>query len=132
MPGPITSPSTSTASNRQIWSAVAFLFLLAMAVRLPMLGQSLWYDEMYTLLHYVWAPWPNLFTDFSPNNHPVYSILAKLITSERSLHETILRLPSLLAGSALGVALAWPLRRTHPATALLIGLLASLQPWLCV
>ena len=42
--------------TKTILAALA-LFVLALAVRLPRMSQSLWYDEMYTLVEYVSQPW---------------------------------------------------------------------------
>jgi hypothetical protein len=55
-------------------------------------------DEATTYLNYVRDHWANIWTNYDPNNHVLYSILAQL--SVRALHisEFSLRLPSVLAG----------------------------------
>src|SRR5438132_13508330 len=56
---------------------------LALLLRAPALGQSLWYDEIVTLFNYVLQPWSAIVKgQYSPNNHILFSLLAKLITPE--------------------------------------------------
>ena len=92
----------------------------ALMLRLPLLSQSYWYDELYSLLHYIMQPWGNIvglhagaLSGYSPNNHVLYSLLVKLFFQAGVESETLARLPSLLAGSVVGIALAWPLPATH-------------------
>lgn len=60
--------------------------------------QSITVDEATTYLNYVREHWANVWTNYDPNNHILYSILAQL--SVRAFHasEFTLRLPSVLAG----------------------------------
>ncbi len=60
--------------------------------------QSITVDEATTYLNYVRDHWANIWTNYDPNNHVLYSILAQL--SVRALHisDFSLRLPSVLAG----------------------------------
>ena len=59
------------------------IFILALLLRAPALGQSLWYDEIVTLFNYVLQPWSAIVRgQYSPNNHILFSLLAKLITPE--------------------------------------------------
>jgi hypothetical protein len=110
------------------------LFLIAFLVRLPLLSQSLWYDEMYLLLKYILKPWANIFSgEYSPNNHVLFSAIAKLFSlGTKNVGELtmLVRLPSLLAGSLAAVALAWPIWRTKPYHAILLGLIIAVHPWL--
>jgi hypothetical protein len=122
--------------TKTILAALA-LFVLALVVRLPRMSQSLWYDEMYTLVEYVSQPWQKVLAahpgEYVPNNHVLYTILAKLIyhtNEDQGPNEALLRVPALIAGCLLPIALAWPLRRTSPWTALLLAIVASLHPWL--
>ena len=56
------------------------IFILALLLRAPALGQSLWYDEIVTLFNYVLQPWSAIVKgQYSPNNHILFSLLAKLI-----------------------------------------------------
>lgn len=107
--------------------------VLALVVRWPGVGQSLWYDEMYTLLHYVGQPWERIVAgEYTPNNHVLFSLIAKLLVPEnRGIGEiaAAMRVPSLVAGALLPVALGWPMRRSHPAMALAVALVAAVHPW---
>jgi len=62
------------------------------------LTQSITVDEATTYLNYVREHWANVWANYDPNNHVLYSILAQL--SVRAFHasEFSLRLPSVLAG----------------------------------
>jgi hypothetical protein len=119
-------PRSSSASL----IAAGVVFTLAVVVRVPLVGQSLWYDEMYTMLYYAGQPFKSILTNFSPNNHVLYSLLARVSMLAGGINDTALRFPALLAGTLLPLALAWPLRKDQPALALILGLLASVQPWL--
>ncbi|HEV8605822.1 MAG TPA: hypothetical protein VGQ99_10675 [Tepidisphaeraceae bacterium] len=127
------TPPTRSPLLRELLIA-AIIFILALLLRAPALGQSLWYDEMVTLVAYVGQPWSSIVKgQYSPNNHILFSLLAKLVTPETGdiANLTILvRLPSLIAGSLVPIALAWPLRRCCPKLALGIALVAALHPWL--
>ncbi len=104
---------------------------MGVCVRLPFVSQSLWYDEMYTLLHFVSQPWSAIVSGpYSPNNHILYSLLAKLSITLCGISEYTLRLPSVLAGALIGIAIAWPLRKERPLAALTLGLVITLNPWL--
>jgi hypothetical protein len=127
--------------SRTVWFALA-IFLLALLVRLPHLRDGLWYDEMYTLLHYVLQAWSRVLAaapgQYVPNNHVLHTILAKLVytlgkheeTAGLGPNEPLLRVPALLAGCLLPIALAWPLRRRAPWAALLVAVVAAVHPWL--
>lgn len=109
---------------------LALICILAFAVRLPSLFQSLWYDEMYTLIHYISASWRDVFAGkYSPNNHVLFTILAKLITPNEADPAVLIRLPSIAAGSLIPLALAWPLR-SRPFAAIVVALVMALHPWL--
>lgn len=60
--------------------------------------QSITVDEATTYLDYVREHWANVWSNYDPNNHVLYSILAQL--SVRAFHasEFSLRLPSVVAG----------------------------------
>ncbi len=114
--------------------------LAAAALRLPVISQSLWYDEMYTLLNYILQPWERIVAgEYSPNNHIFFTLLAKLATpdtgdlaalqSEIGGITVMIRLVSLLAGIALPVALAWGIRKEQPYQAILLAVIAAVHPW---
>ncbi len=137
------------------------LFLLALCIRLPLLGESLWLDEMTTYRNYVSAPIIQTVAGghgnkYVPNNHTLHSLLARAsLHLTRALHfvpgarptgnpppkavigpgvesftEAGLRMPAAIAGSLVGIALAWPVRRSHPGAALLMAVILAVQPWL--
>jgi hypothetical protein len=122
--------------------AAGLIFSLALLVRLVHFRQSLWCDEMSTLLDYVIAPWHIIVAarpgEYVPNNHVLYTILAKIALDigaggqlrDVRMDATLIRLPSLVAGSLLPLALAWPFRRRAPLLAILLAIFASLHPWL--
>src|SRR4051794_37823785 len=98
------------------------IIILALLVRMAPLGQSLWYDELHTIGMYISQPWSQIVKgEYSPNNHILFSLIAKLFLPDVAdvADVTILvRLPSLIAGSLVPIALAWPLRRCCPKLAL--------------
>jgi hypothetical protein len=123
----------------QIWIALGLL-LVGLAIRLPHLNQSLWYDEMTTLVEYVAQPWGKILAagpgEYVPNNHVLHTILAKIVYSTSAgsdaipPHEALLRLPAFVAGLLVPFALAWPLRRSEPLLCAMVALVAMLHPWL--
>jgi hypothetical protein len=129
----------NSTTRLQIWCGLGVL-LLGLPVRLPHLNQSLWYDEMTTLVEYVAGPWSKILAakpgEYVPNNHVLHTILVKLVYSMGGdvqavpPREALLRLPALLAGLAVPFALAWPIRRSDPLLALVIAILTMLHPWL--
>src|SRR5437899_2401024 len=112
----------------------AAIVILALLLRTAPLGQSLWYDEMVTLVNFVGQPWSSIVKgEYSPNNHILFSLLAKIVipeTGDIADITILLRLPSLIAGSLVPIALAWPLRRCCPKLALGIAIVGSIHPWL--
>jgi hypothetical protein len=115
-----------------LWLAL-LIFLIALVPRLFVITQSLWYDEMFTLIHFINAPWKDIVSGhYSPNNHVLFTLLAKTCNTLFSSlgPEIAIRLPSLLAGAAAAAALAWPLLKTRPVPGLLLGFIAALHPWL--
>src|SRR5690242_18593692 len=95
-------PSERSPRVRELLIAAAII-VLALLVRMAPLGQSLWYDEIVTLVNSVGQPWGSIVKgQYTPNNHILFSLLAKLITPQigNLADQTILvRLPSLIAGS---------------------------------
>ncbi|MGD9799815.1 MAG: glycosyltransferase family 39 protein [Parvularculaceae bacterium] len=84
-------------------AALAFLAIIAIAilVRAIGLGSSLWYDEIATLLGFVRLPFGELVSNFSTlNNHPLYSLTAKLSVAVFGESAASLRLPAALFGVA--------------------------------
>ena len=111
---------------------IAILCLLAAVLRVPQMLQSLWYDEIVSISHWISQPWATIVAgEYSPNNHVLYSLLAKAVDVLGGGSDLALaaRIPSFVAGIAAAVALAWPLLRTRPGYALLLGLLLAMHPW---
>src|SRR6266567_3613254 len=129
------SPQTALTRSplvREVLIAAAII-ILALLLRAAPLAQSLWYDEMVTLVNFVGQPWSSIVKgEYSPNNHILFTLLAKLVTPESGAIADItilLRLPSLIAGSFVPIALAWPLRRCCPKLALGIAIVGAINPW---
>ncbi len=124
------------SSVRHILLGVVIL-AIGLAARWPHMSQSLWYDEMTTLVDFVLQPWGKILApsagEYVPNNHVLHTILVKLVYAHPELvppREWVLRLPALVAGLLVPIALAWPMRKSAPGFAFAIALLATLHPWL--
>ena len=127
------SPAKPADNPRVILGLFAAVALMGLAVRMALIDQSLWYDEMVTLLQYVLQPWNATVSGaYSPNNHILFTILAKLCNeiTDGAVIPLAIRLPSVLAGCVAGMLLALPIRREHPRIALVLALLAVSHPWL--
>jgi mannosyltransferase len=121
-----------TRSAKQAWIGAGFLTLLALAVRIPGLSQSLFGDELFTydtaavgslhdLVHAVRT------TEVSPPLYFFVAWLARRIGDE----QVWLRLPSLVCGVALIPVVFAVGRRLVGSTAALVGAgLATLSPFL--
>jgi hypothetical protein len=117
------------------------VFAVAVLVRLWRFRQCLWADEMESLLRYVAGPWRGVVApgagQYVPNDHVLYAVLAKLCLTlgaggrldRPGVAASLIRVPSLLAGSLVPIALAWPLRRTAPVAALLLAVIVAVHPW---
>src|SRR5881394_1026921 len=79
------SPQTSSLRSplvREVLIAAIVVFI-AVLLRAPALGQSLWYDELVTLANFVSRPWSAIVRgEYSPNNHILFTLLAKIVTPE--------------------------------------------------
>src|SRR5687768_2870794 len=136
MPSPSTEQPPQTAPHRspllRELLIAAIIVILALLVRMAPLGQSLWYDEMVTLVNSVAHPWRDIVSgQYSPNNHILFTLLAKLVPPDSGDFADItilLRLPSPISGSLEPIAHAWVRRRCCPKLALGIAIVAALQP----
>jgi mannosyltransferase len=91
--------------------ALAAILVLAAVVRIVGLDMGLWYDEIFTLTHYVRAPLGQVLTDFSSlNNHMFYSLQAKASVALLGESAWALRLPAMLIGLA-SLAVLWAIAR---------------------
>ncbi|MEM8955736.1 MAG: glycosyltransferase family 39 protein, partial [Verrucomicrobiota bacterium] len=151
------------------WIPLTLCTLLAVVITsiftFPRLNHSLWFDEEYTMRRVVVADYkrtnekggPELFGDVQrrpvrwaetlwfyemPNNHPFYSICARIAHSfakpnfENGAADALyfnaraLRLPAWLAGIGALVTIALMLARIgFPRAAMIAPLLLSLHPW---
>ncbi len=74
--------------------------------------QSITVDEATTYLNYVREHWANVWSNYDPNNHILYSILAQLSVRAFRISEFSLRLPSVLAGFFLVIGIHRVLEQT--------------------
>lgn len=105
------------------------ILILATALRLWHLNDSLWYDEILTLTQFVKLPASELIHTYgSLNNHILYTWLAKLSVILFGETAFSLRLPAVLFGVG-SIFLAWRLiaRLGFPNEALICALLLSLS-----
>ena len=75
-------------------------------------AQSITVDEATTYLNYVREHWANVWSNYDPNNHILYSILAQLSVRAFRVSEFSLRLPSVLAGFFLVIGIHRVLEQT--------------------
>ena len=105
------TPSHKTEDSSRIpfrWAIITGLLVAAFVIRLPLLGQGLWYDEIVAFWYYgQHGPGPILGNMFTPANHVLQSLgsWASVSISGGSLEEWTLRLPALLAG----LLSTWPI-----------------------
>lgn len=103
-------PGPAPVSRREA-ALVAVACAVALVVRVPLIEQSLWYDEIAAFLSYgVHGPGVAVGNYFTQSNHVFQSVLAWASTSLLGVNEITLRLPSLIVGIA-AVAAAWFLGR---------------------
>jgi 4-amino-4-deoxy-L-arabinose transferase-like glycosyltransferase len=95
--------SAGNAENSRIKLILAIIFLIALISRFYFLKRFIEYDEIWSLLNYSVLNVGQIFSDFSlPNNHPVNTLLIKLLYFSRENAWTI-RLGSL----AFSLASVW-------------------------
>jgi hypothetical protein len=125
-------------TSRQPWSAwwrtepasaritLVGIAVAAVVARLAALGQPMRYDESITYLYFAGQPWMTAIGDYRwPNNHLLYTVLAKLAVTVGGSAPWVLRLPAFLAGLAI-VPLTYAVGRTfYSARAALVGTAAT-------
>ena len=74
--------------------------------------QSITVDEATTYLNYVREHWANIWSNYDPNNHILYSILAQLSVRAFHVSEFSLRLPSVLGGFFFAIGIHRVLEQT--------------------
>lgn len=93
-------PARPSAPTGNLLPVVALL-AVGLVLRLPGLGDGLWYDEIQTLVDYVRQPIGLLVTTFdSTNQHLLYSVSARIVTVIAGESALALRLPAVLFGVA--------------------------------
>ena len=101
----------------------ALIILLAFLLRLPEFFISLAYDEIWTLSNFAPLPVRRLLFDLElPNNHPLNSILIKILSNWSPSAEFI-RLPNLLAGLGCIALMGLLLKQFHGRIASWAGML---------
>ncbi len=113
--------------DRSATIALALLIAAALALRLIGLNHQLWFDEIQTVLESVRPPLMAILTDFPSNNdHPFYSLLAKLSVMAFGEEPWIIRLPSVLFSVAtIPLLYAFGLRITNRREAFLAAALLA-------
>lgn len=91
--------------------AIAWVAVLAIVCRLAALQQPMRYDESVTWAYFVGRSWTTIVSQYQfPNNHVLYSLLAKATSSLGAWEPWALRLPAVLSGIAI-VPLTWAVGR---------------------
>ncbi|RMG10075.1 MAG: hypothetical protein D6731_18230 [Planctomycetota bacterium] len=109
--------------------AGAFLFVLAFLARLPGLGRSLGYDELFTLTRFATSPARAVGEQVAAANHPLASLFA-WAAARFAEGEVGLRLPFVVLGALAAPALGASVARLAGRRAgFLAGALLALGPW---
>jgi hypothetical protein len=125
-------------TKRQILLLAIVGFALSLAIRLIHYNQSLWCDEMGLALDVSRSPWTQIVAagagGYTPNNHVLHTILVKaallLSRAEGTANVArVIRLPSLIAGALIPLALAW-LSRDRFDIGIALFFIAACNPWL--
>lgn len=107
--------------------AVWLITAVAVIGRLANLSQPMRYDESITWAYFVGRSWHTVVSSYPfPNNHVLFSLLAKATSSLAPFQPWALRLPAFLAGVAI-VPLTWAVGRrlASPAVGLIGAALAA-------
>src|SRR5260370_33630622 len=90
------------ANARSALSAVAIVFGLGLVLGVALLTQPMRYDEAVTYLYFVGRSWHTAISSYPfPNNHVLYTALAKVCSDLTHVAPWAFRLPALLAGLAV-------------------------------
>lgn len=89
-------------------AAAVFILALGTGLRIPSLGNGLWFDEIQTLVEYARLPLVQIVSTFdSQNQHLLYSILARTSIVVFGNDTWALRLPAVCFGVASLAAVIW-------------------------
>lgn len=84
--------------RRALW----FVIALAVLLRLLALAEPMRFDEAITYLYFVAQPWRTALSWYPfPNNHLLYTALAKLLAPLAPMQPWAVRLPAFIAGCAV-------------------------------
>ncbi|MEP6990651.1 MAG: hypothetical protein ABJA80_06950 [bacterium] len=98
-------------TERRAWGVVLALTALALAGRAALLREPMRFDEAVSWAYYVGRSWGTIVGTYQhPNNHVLYSLLAKASAAWAGYPPWALRLPALVAGVAI-VPLTWAVGR---------------------
>jgi hypothetical protein len=118
-------PSRRSANIDGAWTRGLLLVTVAagIALRLVQMGTALEYDELVTVHHFVNAPslWDAISRQVVFNNHPAYTVLARLTTGMLGTSEVAVRLPAFVLGCLTMPAVWWAARAALPT----VGALAA-------
>jgi hypothetical protein len=104
---PTTDPESGKGRGGRVLMVLAVI-AIAFILRAPLMGQSLWYDEIVAFWYYgQYGPGPIIGNMFTPANHQLQSLgsWAAVSFAGGSLDEWVIRFPALVAGLLAG----WPL-----------------------
>ncbi|MDB4898523.1 MAG: hypothetical protein JWN53_331, partial [Gemmatimonadetes bacterium] len=115
-------PITSTAPDRRERLALAWIIAVAIVCRTVALVQPIRYDEAVTWALFTSRNWWTILSTYpNPNNHVLFSLLAKATSALAPTEPWALRLPAFVAGVAI-VPLTWAVgRRLAGRTTALLG-----------
>lgn len=122
-------PGPPAVARREL-HLVLLACLLALLVRVPLMTQSLWYDEIAAYLGYgVHGPGVAVGNYYTQANHVFQSLLTSVVTGVLGANEFTLRLPSLVIG-LVGIVAAWFLGReaAGPRTGIAMAFVTALMP----
>ena len=110
----------------------SFLVLVSFALRIYRLNQGLWYDEILTLEKFLRLPWNEIIISLPlPNNHILYSLLARLCIVVFGEKEWSVRLPSfMIGGFTPAIAYLVLRKRFSEFSAFFSGLFLALNFWM--
>lgn len=101
---------TLAAPTFRDYAALAAILLVAAVLRIVGLDGPLWYDEILTLDTHILLPWQDLMQSYSMNHHYLHNLQAKAAIDIFGYENWVVRLPSMVFGTA-SIAAAWWLAR---------------------
>ncbi len=113
------------------WLWFLLLLILSGALRLFGLEMGFWMDEIITVTQFVPSPWLKIITEVPyPNNHILYTLLAKLAIDLFGEKEWAARLPAMIFGTVTAPVVYSVLRKrfSNPAS-FATGLFLALNFW---